>query len=230
MYKTLSVIIMMLLGVGLSSPISAKEDRDLDNFSSISVATGIEVTLIQGSETKAIVETKNITEDEVITKVENGNLKIKFKSHFNLGKQRKAYVTVYFKDMDEIEASSGSTIKNMDKLEFDKLEIEASSGASIRLNFEASKIDVNASSGASIVLDGSGDRLKVSASSGASIKADSLEINEVDATGSSGASISVWAEDYIAASASSGASIRYKGDPKKTNIEKTYSGSISEMK
>ena len=96
---------------------------------------------------------------------------------------------------------------------------------------EATKIDADASSGAQIIIEGSANTLNIDASSGASYNGVRLKAKDVDADVSSGASISVWATERIEADASSGGSIRYKGNPTEESIDpgKWSGGSISKI-
>lgn len=211
------------------------ENLDLKTFNKIDVATGVEVSIYEGSPRAEISMIKGDRED-LIVEVSGSELIIKFKSKswglISGNNNRKAKVKVYTGTyIKSIEASSGASVYSDLTFEADKFSVDASSGASLAIGVEADKVDAEASSGASLSIDGTTRELDVDASSGASLNAKKLEAKSVEAEASSGASISVWATKEIEADASSGASIRYRGNPSDTNLSpsKYSGGSISKI-
>ncbi len=211
------------------------ESLELKTFDKIDVATGVEVSIVEGSP-KAEINVIRGDRDDLIVEVSGGELMIKFKSKnwgLNSGNNnRKAKVKLYTSSkIRAIEASSGASIYSDIMFEADKFEADASSGASVAIGVEARTVDAEVSSGASLSIDGSAKHLEADASSGASLNAKKLKAKSVEADASSGASVKVWATDDIEASASSGASIRYRGEPSNTDLSpsKYSGGSISRM-
>lgn len=88
---------------------------------------------------------------------------------------------------------------------------------------------LSASSGAELIVSEGFDaisNLALSASSGAELDASELVATTVSASVSSGADIELTASDALQASASSGGSIRYHGEPENVQASKSSGGSI----
>src|SRR5690349_15818609 len=85
--------------------------RNVSSFHAIEVSSGIDLYLTQGNEGVAISATSEDVRNKIITKVEDGVLKIYFEHgvSFNWSnKHMKAYVS--FKTLDALRASGGSDV------------------------------------------------------------------------------------------------------------------------
>lgn len=207
----------------------SRQTRDVRGFHGISVTTGIDLYLTQKNAEEVFVEAEPDVLDKIITKVEDGILKIymKEKSWFNLNwnnEPRKVYVS--FKTLDKLEAAAGADINSQSVLKFDKLRLEASSGADITLELEANELNVASSSGSDIRLKGKSTALQADASSGSDINASELETKQCKASVSSGSDIRINATEMLDANASSGGDIIYYGNPKNKNINESSGGDV----
>lgn len=208
------------------------EVRDLGDFSEVSVSAGINLHLVHGNQNKAVIEVDDIDLDDVITEIKGDRLVLKVDNNkwgWNWKSKRKIDITLTYKEIDELSASSGSRVRSDHTLSGEDLEFTSSSGASIELEVECKELTADASSGASISLSGQANTIEVDVSSGASIKASDLEADYVSADASSGGSIKVWAKEGLDADVSSGGSVRYKGNPGKLSKDKSSGGSVSPM-
>ncbi len=206
------------------------EIRNVKDFTEIKVSTGIDLFLKMGDteEVKVIADDEII--DNLITEVSNGELRIYMKktNWFNwngMTKTRKVYVTV--KELNRIEASSGSDVRSENTLTGESLVIEASSGSDVFLDMIFKNISVNTSSGSDAKLTGKAKTLKAEASSGSDINARELLTSVCNANASSGSDITVTVSDELVARASSGSDIRYYGNPGIKDTDESSGGDIS---
>ncbi|MEN8118431.1 MAG: head GIN domain-containing protein [Bacteroidota bacterium] len=232
--KTLkSLIILALVAVvGISTTYAGnsdkKEIRKLKDFNSIKVSTGIDLYLTMG-ETE---EVKIVADDDIIddlkTEVKNGTLHIYMKQNnwFNWtgNKTRKAYVTV--KELEEIVASSGSDVKSENTLEGESLDVRTSSGSDVDIEVFYKNFSIDASSGSDAEISGKVKFLTAEASSGSDIDAHKLESKICKVRASSGSDITVTVTDELYAKASSGADIRYYGNPQTRDTDESSGGDI----
>lgn len=220
---------MLILGFLTNSSSTADPvTKQLDAFQSVDVSGNIKLTLIPSDEHKAIINVTKGNIDNLIAEVKGKTLKLKFKnkSGWNWGgNQNKAEIELYFTDLEFLEASAGANVDAQAALSSENMRIDASSGASIKLDIECETLRVEVSSGASLKLEGTANTHGVDVSSGASYNAIDLIAQEVKVDASSGASAKVYASKSLEAEASSGGSIRYKGNPDTTNLDSgRYSG------
>lgn len=225
--KKLSTLLITLLTI---TSLSA-QTRSLGDFNEVSVSGSVTARLVQSNETKVDIKMIKGSIDDLITEVKGGDLTVKFKKDMFGNSKKEAKVTIYYKALNEIDASAGCSVGSDEVVSSSSLDIEASSGSTINLEVEGEMVNVDASSGSNIKLKGSSKKTDMEASSGSSINAKMLDADEAKADVSSGASISLVANKSLEADASSGGSIKYKGDPKHTDIDsgKYSGGAISKM-
>lgn len=207
------------------------QTRKVNNFSTLSTSGGVKVELIKSNEEKLEFTMQKGDASDLITEVKEGTLKIKIKKHWGFGNAR-ASIKLYYKNLNAIHASAGSSINSKETINADKLILSCSSGASIQANVMSNHADIDASSGASISIYGSvKETAKIDASSGSNIQATDLIIKSITADVSSGANITCHPIEKLNADASSGGSISYKGSPSGLNVisDKSSGGSIKKI-
>jgi len=228
------------------------EARNVGEFSGIDVSMGVNVVFKQENPTniKVIADADKL--QYIITKVENGVLKVYVdnKGVKNL-KFKNLSVNVSSPNMSNIKISSGATFTGVNMIKENNLGINASSGALVKGNFSISNttnveassgsniksnittkvINVNVSSGASANLGGEAQSAMIDLNSGASCSADNLKINTAVAKSTSGASLSLSVSDKLKISVSSGGAAKLKGDPElDAKIDKVSGGSFKQIK
>jgi len=227
------IVLMGLMACFFLSQSSYAQTRNLDAFEKLRVSGGIEVNLFKSNDHKADIEMERGEYDDLVTEVKGGVLVIKFKSKkLSWGNNNnKASIDLYYKTLRSLDISAGSTVKGSEPISSGSMDIDVSSGARCAVELETGELSVDISSGASCTLSGSAEDQKVDVSSGASYNGEKLASKYTNVDASSGASARVWVTDRLVADASSGASIRYKGNPKKTDIDsgKWSGGSVKKM-
>jgi cytoskeletal protein CcmA (bactofilin family) len=207
------------------------EQREAKNFHAIKISHGIELLLKQGSEeAMAISAEGKELRDAVKTEVVNGELRIYVKQDVekwwrqlrSQGKKVKAYVS--FKNLDRIDASSGSKTTIDGRLSADDLSINISSGAHVNGEIKANELEIDGSSGAVTTIKGNVQELEIRASSGAHLNGYDLVAEKGKANASSGGKIELSVNKEIAANASSGGAITYKGESAAVREHSTSSG------
>ena len=235
--KTLKNLIVLLLVsfVGFGTTVYAgnideTEIRKEKNFDGIKVSAGIDLYITMGNNEEVKIVADDDIIDDIITEVKDGTLHIYMKRNnwFNWGRlnqTRKAYVSV--KQLKEIDASSGSDVRSENTLEGEDIEIEASSGSDVELALVYKNISLNTSSGSDAKLSGKAKRFTAEASSGSDISARDLETSICKVRVSSGSDATVNVSDELYARASSGADVRYYGNPTVKDTDESSGGDIS---
>lgn len=208
------------------------ENRKVNNFDEVKVSAGIDLYLTMGDFKPVRVVSNEDDINDIITEVKGETLHIYRKNggSFNIFNWRrigpmKVYVTAPV--LKNISASSGADVKSENTLRGEVLELNSSSGSHITLSVVYKEISLDSSSGSDIEIEGKAKSVQASASSGSQIRCRELEAMFCHAKGSSGANLSVYASDEIVAEASSGADIRYYGNPERNDINKSSGGGVS---
>lgn len=229
--KSLFVIMLVaLLGIGntFAGNHDEKEIRKVASFSAIDVSSGIDLYLRMGDTQKVQVVADDDIIDKIKTVVKDGTLRIYMKQSgwFNIrvNKTRKVYVSVT--DLVRLHASAGSDVETEGQLKGEKLSVSASSGSDVKLDVFYRDFSISTSSGSDAKLKGKVKYLKAESSSGSDIHASDLEAKFGKISASSGSDISVTVTEEISASASSGADVRYSGNPEKKDINESSGGDV----
>ena len=230
--STIILLLVVLIGINTNTFAGNRdetENRKIQNFNAIKVSTGIDLYLTMGNSEEVKIVADDDIIDNLITEVKDGTLRIYMKktNWFNWGnfnQTRKAYVTV--KELEKIDASSGSDVETENTLKGESLEIEASSGSDVNLDIVYKNVSLSTSSGSDAKLTGKAKYFEASASSGSDITARNFETEYCKVKASSGSDITVNVSEEITAKASSGADIRYYGNPKIKDTDESSGGDI----
>ncbi len=223
MIKRISVFVT-LMSLCLVAFSQQSEDRKTGSFTAIRSSEGIDVYLKKGTKESIRVKADDIDIEDVITEVSDGTLKI----HLKGSNHYRADVTVYvtFVKINDLSASSGSTIIVEDLVEATNLELSSSSAGNIEVKVKAERVKVNCSSAGEVEVSGNTNFLEASSSSAGEVDAYDLDASKVEAKASSGGSVKVNAIKEIDAYASSGGEVRYRGTPDKSSTGSSSGGSI----
>lgn len=107
-----------------------------------------------------------------------------------------------------------------------KVEMDASSSADIEGSVMTEQLTANASSAATIELKGTASKARMQASSAGDIECEELVTTQCTAEASSGAEVCCHCTGALKASAFSGGSVRYAGNPTTTDLSKSSGGSL----
>ncbi len=220
------LLVVFSMAIALSSYSQKKEERKLPNFDGVKVSNAINLYLKHGNETKAVVEVDGIDLDQVITEVSGGRLRISLRKSNNF--RRSIHVKVYltYKSLEYISASSAADVYSESVIKADDLEVSASSAASMELDIDVSRLDMSVSSAGDLELSGRAGSITGSASSAGDVDAFDLICKRADVRASSAGGIRINVTDEIEARASSGGSVKYKGNPSQSNTDSSSGGSV----
>lgn len=202
-----------------------KEERKIASFSNITAANGIDVFLIQGEKENLIVEADENVIEYIVTEVRKNTLFIKTSKIIRKAKSLKVFVT--FKNIQGIDASSGSDISSEGIIKANVLDLEVSSGADLVLSLESKEVICSVSSGADVYLKGVAETFSGKSISGSNLRAKELRTKYCEAHASSGGDVSVHVEKEIVARASSGGDVDYYGNPVKVDIHSSSGGDVT---
>ncbi len=222
--KRVISLFVLLFAATLTIQAQTTENRSVGSFHGIKSSQGIDVYLHKGTTHAVKIEAENIDMDDIRTVVDGGILKISLEK----GNYRNVDVTVEvtFTTLDMIAASSASGVFGSDVIQGRQLEIYASSAASIEVEVDVQELNVEVSSAADVEVSGKAKTARIDASSAGEADTYDLKAMRVHVQAASAGEAKVYAEEEILAQASSGGSVRYKGDPQKSSTDSRSGGSV----
>ena len=212
-------------GIAGNGNVTNEERTISESFTTIEASRGLDVYITQGSDYTITVEADENLHDIIVTEVENGTLIITTTENIRSSTSQKILVNV--KNLERVEASSGSDVYTENTLKSNTLRIEASSGADINIDVDVQNLTCHASSGSDINIKGKTINLNAEASSGSDINAKNLMAEYSKVAAHSGADITVNTSKELTANANSGGDVRYYGNPEKVKKSDGVSGSVS---
>ncbi|TDQ10362.1 head GIN domain-containing protein [Pedobacter metabolipauper] len=229
--KSASLLLVFSIAA-LSLKAQETKDFQIKNFTEISVASGIDLYLTQGSaEQVKVVTHSDLMKNLVIIK-EGNALKISYKDNVSWsrivkGQSIKVYVS--YKTLQALSASGGSDVYTQNTLKTDRLVVKGSGGSDLKLNVVTKDIQIQISGGSDVELKGTGVNMDAKASGGSDIDAYGFVTEYAKVTVSGGSDGNVNVSKALEASATGGSDVNYKGNPsvKKTSLSK--SGDVNKI-
>jgi hypothetical protein len=229
----------------------ATEERSVGNFTKIKASSSVDVEYTQVPTGQSISVTWDADLMKYLkTETKNNVLKIYIDNEDNYFKSfntKNLKIVVTNPGIGSVEVSSSATLNikgNLNVTNFDasvsssatllgtltsnNINLSTSSSATSRLNVTTDNVNVTCSSSSDAILKGTSKKLNLKCSSSADCKASELTVTDANITASSSADVFVNVSGTLNATASSSASIKYLGEPKKVNAEKSSSGSVSQ--
>lgn len=200
------------------------ETRVVGPFRGVKSAEGIDVFLKKGDKEAVRVTTDGARLSDVITEVSGSYLKIHMREGSSRGDDIKVYVT--YVTLEKVLASSASHVYSDGVIKGDELEINVSSAASVELSLDIDRLEASASSAGDVELKGRAGSVNFKASTAGEIDAFDLEAKKVVADASSAGSIKLSVGNDLVANASSGGSVRYRGNPERSITNSSSGGSV----
>jgi len=215
------VLITFLLGMQL---VSAQEvTKNLGDFSTVRVFDRINLTLVASNENKIVVTGSRANDVEIVTK--NNDLKIRMKLT-KLLQGENVSATLYYKKINEVEASEGSFIGSQDTFKGATFFISSKEGSHVKLNLNVEKLSTKINSSGEVELSGKATNHDATITSGGILKGRNFPTTNTRITISAGGEADVNASNSVDAKTRAGGDVSIYGNPKNVTKKTTAGGSI----
>ncbi len=205
----------------------AQVTRNLGDFDEVKVFDKINVLLIPSKENK--IEATGARADELETVNKNGELKIRMPLTKLLAGED-IIVKLYFKEIQAVSASEGSTVQSEHDFKQTSLAVSSNSGSKITLDIDVENATVKSNSGGIVHLSGKASTQDVKITSGGILEARDLNTSQTSINVSAGGQSEIQASVLVNAKVRAGGSIFIYGSPKQINKEVFIGGTILEKK
>jgi hypothetical protein len=210
------------------------ETRVVGTFHGIDVATGIELTLTHGAKEEVAVSASTPAyRDKIITRVENGILKIHYESKLgainkkNETKGLKAYVSYH--TLDHLSVTTGAEVNIVGTMESAALNLEANTGSLVKGAVNVTNLNVKQNTGSKITLTGNAGNLIIESDTGSKFLGEDLQAGTCNVTVSTGAGVFISVEKEVSVKANTGGYLKYKGNAGIRDIKTHTGGSVSKI-
>lgn len=207
-----------------------RQPRPVGEFQQVASSGGIDVYLTQGPTAAVVVEAAPEALPHIVTEVQNGALSIHWEQNYSLRglsyKLRNAKVYITAPRLSGLTLSGGADGHGQTPILADDFRIETSGGSDVTLTLQAKTLRANASGGSDLTLSGQVERQELSLSGGSDYHGFGLQSTTATIEASGGADADAWVEGELAASASGGSDLRYKGAGRVTSVRASGSSGV----
>ncbi len=119
--------------------------RNVGSFEQIGVSGSFDVILKKGDEGKIEIKIEDNLLPYLITEVNNGKLKIKWKNGTSISTRKGVDITVYFKEINAIGVSGASDIVVKDLIRSNKFSVSVSGSGDIEFEIETDHLSASVS-------------------------------------------------------------------------------------
>jgi len=207
----------------LSSIAFAQTEKSVGDFNKLTSFDKIEVLLIPSSENKVVLDGSGSQDVEVVNK--NGELKIRMPLTKMLSGDNVS-ATVYYKNIDAIEANEGSRITSEATFKATSFDVKAKEGSQIKIKVSVDRLTARVANGSTVTISGTAQNQDVLINSGGIYEAEKLKTNQTIITANAGGDADVYATDLVDAKVRAGGDIRIFGKPKQINQKIVAGGTI----
>ena len=209
--------------VVLSQVAYSQTSKNFGDFSSVKAYDRINVTLVKSSENKVEISGDN-SDVEIVNR--NGELKIRM-IPTKIMQGDKVSVTVFYENLNEIQASQGSKITSDGTIDSKMLSITSNEGSTLNLQVDVNLLNSKANSGGIINVSGTAEIQDILVNSGAQFYGRDLDSETVTITANAGGFAEVNASKILNATTRAGGNIDVYGSPKDRNTKNVLGGKIT---
>lgn len=223
MIPVIAVLTLLFLNSFMMPDMPKEEVRKLDSFSGIGISISADVYYTPGNAHEIRIEGDADDVEDLITKVENGFLQVKYPAGWKI---RRSKLTLYItsSELEAVKLSGSAKFNAEEAVTSDEMEFAVSGSGDIyfkKLNTD--EVGVKISGSGSINLDnGNADELVVKISGSGKLNAEAFEVNEFSAGISGSGGVRITVKDELDAKISGSGKIYYHGTPR---VNSTSSGS-----
>ncbi len=226
----LPLIALLLCTMFLHTQAQDKFKYTKGDFHQLNIEGPFRITLIKGVEKETVIELYGFDKEDIDIINRNGELSFELESKWNFNrdynKNNYIKVTLYYQELDKIDASMGAIVKSNDVLSGDELEIDFSMGAEAELQLSVNELDLQSNMGSVVQLAGKAERMYVSCNMGGVINAEELTTKNAYAKCNMGGVIKLNATEELESQVNFGGEIYYWGNPKRVDNNTAMGGSI----
>ena len=201
----------------------AQSTRNVGDFSSLKVYDKISVVLIHSTENKVDTDREN-ADLETVNK--NGELKIRM-APAKILQGNQVSVKVFYKNLNDIQASQGSVISAEGEVESNMLSLTSNEGSSINIAVNSKTLSAKLNSGGEITVTGNAGHQEILVNSGAKFLGKNIESESASVTTNAGGFAEVNVTDSVNATTRAGGVIDIYGDPNDRKVKNVIGGKIN---
>lgn len=201
--------------------------RHTNDYDTINISGFFDVNLVKGEEGEIQIKAESNLLDYILTEVNGDILTIKLKKGININTKKGIFITVPFKDLEEITLNGSGDVTSDAIISGKDLTVKLSGSGDMKLKLDVTKVSSKITGSGDVTLLGKSDFLNNSIVGSGDFNAKNLQVKHVKATVTGSGDSVVFAKDKIDAKVIGSGDLIFYGNPKIENTKVTGSGDIS---
>lgn len=226
MKKTINyffAVAALLLNFSLAAQTN-QETRALQSFNAVKISNSIEAELIKGDRNEVHIAASGIDLSRVSTQIDKQSLEVKITGS-NIGGSS-VKVTVTYKDINEVSASTAAKVFVKDPLSARTVKINATTSSYIEAEVNSHALVLEAATNAKVFITGSAETLDLKAFTNAEINGAGFDVDEANVRVNTAANANFTVNESITGSAATAGKVHYQGDPNFVDVKTNTGGAI----
>jgi putative autotransporter adhesin-like protein len=212
-------VLSLLLLYSFMIPDTPKEDiRKLDAFSGIGISVSADVYYTPGNTHEIRIEGEARDVDDLITKVKDGFLQVKYDDW----RSRRSKLTIYISssELEAVKISGSAHFNSKEAISSDEMSLAMSGSGNILFEkLAADEVDIKISGSGDIDLfGGNADEMDVKISGSGKVNAEDFEVNEFSTGISGSGNVRVTVKEDLDAKISGSGKVYYHGSPRVNSV------------
>ncbi len=228
MAKVLKICVLLFF-VSIQIAFAQTENRQIGEFSELSVGGSFDVYLKHGSKAELKIEAQNVKLEDIVTEVSGKKLLIRLREGMWNTNGRAGKIWLTYTALKKINSSGSSDIEAEGKIKGEELEISLSGSGNITAGVELTRLEVNISGSADAQLNGKTQEQEITISGSGELKAVDLESDKAEISISGSGDATVYVKEEIEARVSGSGKVKFKGNPSRQITKSSGSGSVSSL-
>jgi len=205
------------------------EVRPVPKFEALDVSSGIDVILSKGNEqVVAVSASKESIRDRIITKVENGVLKVRYENNeprIRINEKLRVYIS--YTTLRSLEASGACDVTFAENFVAKDFRLKLSGASSMKSSIDITNLSADLSGASTANLNGTVQNIRIEASGASDLKGYELNAAHCVAKISGASDIKIYVSNSIKVNASGASNFYYKGEPDTKDIASTGASTVA---
>lgn len=198
----------------------------LDDFQSISGNSSIDVILIQGNESKAIITGDSNLVNMVELDLNGDRLDVGYLSNSCVISKLNMQVALYInEDFNGIKINGSGNVNSKKGLELDELEIDINGSGDVALEADIEDLEISIHGSGNVFIEGRGDVADISINGSGDISLYDFDLDELDVSINGSGDVEASVNDALKVNINGSGNVYYKGNAK-TEIRENGSGNV----
>lgn len=203
------------------------EKRSVGNFDSLGVSGSFDIFLVKGKEGDLTIKIEENLLPYLVTEVDNGKLKIKWKTGTSINTRKGVEITVAIESIEAIGLSGSGDIVGKDVIKSDTFEVAVSGSGDLELELDVEKMEAAVSGSGNMELKGTATNFEAAVAGSGDIDGVNLKTEKASLRVSGSGGITITVLNELDAKVSGSGNVKYKGNPSVEDVKVSGSGTVS---